>query len=103
MEEERLTLNSENSTVIVLFPQGVGSLCEVRGLIKTKTSKVTTYTETYFQDEGKRAGRGSKVIRHTLEQKQTTLVPEAKSKEKTGQKRRQNCKDVTVHGIFLIQ
>lgn len=39
--------------VIILFTRGGGVEQDERGLIKKQT-KITTYTETYFQNEGKR-------------------------------------------------
>lgn len=70
--------------MLYYLPRG-GKYSEI-GLIKKQT-KITTYTETYFQNEGK-SGEGkvaapTKVIKPKLEQEQITLVPEAKSEEET--------------------
>lgn len=87
--------------MVILFVPGLGGGVSGRKLVnKNKIKhppqhkpKIATCTETYFQNEGERRGKGkgkvgapTKVTKPKLERAQVTLAPEAKSEEETGRK-----------------
>lgn len=70
--------------VIILFAQGrEREERGERGLIKNKLAKLTTYTETYFQNEGEKRGK----------RKVADQSPKAKS-EDTGRGKKKTSKNV---------
>lgn len=88
--------------MLYYLPQG-GKYSE-RGLIRKQT-KITTYTETYFQNEGK-GGEGkvaapTKVIKPKLEQDKSLWFqkPNLKSKQSKGKRKLYGC---LVNGLLLL-
>lgn len=71
-----------------------------RRLIKKKQTKITTYTETYFPNEGKTEEGESSGTNKSWNKNKPLWFQKPYLKRKQS-KRKQNCKDVESMGFFF--